>query len=288
MKARAFCPGHITGFFEICRADSVLATGSRGAGLCTTLGALSDVSLDTSDTQTINIEIDRVPREAEVTRQAVKRLIQERPVEVHIETFLDLPESQGFGMSAAGALSSCLAIAHLMGIDRQNAFEAAHAAEVECGAGLGDVSAIHRAGVTIREIPGLPPIGRVQRIEEAPDIVLAVVGPPIKTSGMLSDPAFAARINRSGSERVSDLLSHPTLQNLMRLASSFALETRLAQGSVLEAMEAASAAGDASMVMLGSSVFSVGRTEELESILREHGDVKRCGVDVEGVRIVGG
>ncbi|HUU07091.1 MAG TPA: sugar kinase, partial [Thermoplasmata archaeon] len=46
MRARAFCPGHITGFFEICRADNLLASGSRGGGLCTSLGALSDVGIE--------------------------------------------------------------------------------------------------------------------------------------------------------------------------------------------------------------------------------------------------
>jgi len=287
MRAKAFSPGHITGFFEICRSDDLMSTGSRGAGLCTDLGASSTVSVDAEGRRgSIGVTIDGEEREAEVTRRAIERLASDRPLHVQVDTTLQLPESQGFGMSAAGALSACLAFAHLEGIDRQRAFEAAHSAEVECGAGLGDVPAIYRSGVTVRELPGLPPIGRVHRIEEAPEVVLAVVGPPMKTSAMLTDAALVDRINRSGTVKVGELLAQPSVAHLMRLARDFASETGLAQGPVAEAIDAASAAGDASMVMLGNSVFAMGRTEELISILRERGEVRRCGVDVKGARVV--
>ena len=288
MRARAFCPGHITGFFEICRVDNLLASGSRGGGLCTSLGALSDVCIERCDYLTIDVDIDGEPREAEVTRAALGRLLGEEQLRVSVTTKLDLPESQGFGMSAAGALSACIAASHILGISRQMAFEATHIAEIECGAGLGDVSAIHCAGVTIRESPGLPPTGRVHRIEEAPEVVLAVVGPPIKTSDMLKDVELAQRVNRGGAGRVSQLLGRPTVDDLMRLASSFALETGLASERVIAAMEAASAAGAASMVMLGNSVFAIGRTEELVDILSAFGETRSCGVDSVGVRVLPG
>jgi pantoate kinase len=286
MRARAFCPGHVTGLFEICRAESVLATGSRGAGLCTTLGATSEVRIEEAAALTVNVIVNGAPSDAEVSVAAVRRLIPEERLLVRIDTRLDLPESQGFGMSAAGALSACAAVGHIMRIDRQRVFEAAHAAEIECGGGMGDVPALYRAGVTIREHPGLPPVGTVHRIDESPEVVLAVVGPPIKTSRMLSNPTLEARINRNGSEKVDELLSRPTVKDLMHLSSSFALETHLAQGRVVEAIKGASSAGMASMAMLGNSVFAVGRTQDLISALRGFGNVWSCGVDVEGTRIV--
>ncbi|MCJ2533142.1 MAG: hypothetical protein LN411_04385 [Candidatus Thermoplasmatota archaeon] len=286
MSARAFCPGHITGFFEICRMDNLLASGSRGGGLCTSLGALSEVSIEKADRLEIDVSIDGEPREAEVTRAALGHLLGDEQLHVNVITELDLPESQGFGMSAAGALSACIAASHSLGISRQNAFEATHFAEIECGAGLGDVPAIHRAGVTIRESPGLPPAGKIHRIEEAPEVVLAVVGPPIKTSDMLKDVELAQRINRGGAERVSQLLSRPTVDELMRLASSFTLETDLASERVIAAMDAASAAGVASMVMLGNSVFAIGRMEKLVDILSAFGEVKSCSVDSAGARVL--
>ncbi len=286
MRARAFCPGHITGFFEVCMAEDLLASGSRGGGLCTSLGALSDVTIERSDHLKIKVEIDGEPREAEVTRAALEHLLGEEPLHVDVATELDLPESQGFGMSAAGALSACIAASHILGIARQNAFEAAHVAEIECGAGLGDVPAVHRAGVTIRASPGLPPKGRVHRIEGAPEVVLAVVGSPIKTSEVLKDIELTQRINRAGAERVSRLLGRPTVDDFMRLASSFALETDLASEQVATAMDAASAAGAASMVMLGNSVFAIGRTAELADILSAFGEARSCGVDIAGARVL--
>lgn len=286
MRARAFCPGHITGFFEICRTDNLLASGSRGGGLCTSLGALSEVSIEKADRLEIDVSIDGESREAEVTRVALGHLLGEGKLHLSVSTKLDLPESQGVGMSAAGALSACIAASHSLGISIQKAFEATHVAEIECDTGLGDVPAIHRAGITIRELPGLPPTGKVHRIEETPEVVLAVVGPPIKTSKMLADVELAQLINRCGAERVSQLLSRPTVDDLMRLASSFTLETGLASERVIAAMDAASAAGVASMVMLGNSVFAIGRTEELVDILSAFGEVKSCSVDSAGARVL--
>jgi pantoate kinase len=285
MKARAFCPGHITGFFEICTADNVLATGSRGAGLCTTLGATSEVRVEDAKELTVEVSINGESIDADVTQSAVRHLVVGNGLLVRVDTTLELPVSQGFGMSAAGALSACIALAHILGIDRQKAFEAAHTAEVECGGGLGDVPAVHRAGVTIRGRPGLPPIGEVHRIEEELDVVLTTVGPPIKTSDMLTNPPCTARINRSGAVKVGQLLASPTVDNLMHLSSDFAIETRLATGPVTKAMKAASAAGVASMAMLGNSVFATGRTDELMSILSEFGEARLCGVDNVGARL---
>ncbi|HIH00789.1 TPA: GHMP kinase [Thermoplasmata archaeon] len=254
--------------------------------MCTTLGAISDVSVEQASEGAVEVSINGEPREAEVTRSAVECLTAGRHLRVTVETALELPESQGFGMSAAGALSTSVALANLLGIDRQKAFEAAHRAELDCGAGLGDVPALHRAGITIRDIPGLPPVGRVQRIEEEPDVLLATVGPPMKTSQILDDAESVARINRSGGRKVDRLLAEPTLSNLMRLSSEFAVETGLAQGRVLEAVRASERAGKTSMVMLGNSVFAIGRTEELTSILRDFGEVRHCGVDNVGPRLL--
>ena len=286
MRARAFCPGHVTGFFEVHRAEDSLSTGSRGAGFCTTLGATSDVSVQETDEVAVSINVNGESREADVTRSAVERMVAGRGLCVTVDTILELPESQGFGMSAAGALSASVALAELLGLDRQEAFEAAHYAEIKHGGGLGDVPALHRAGITIREVPGLPPKGRVDRIDEELDIIIAVVGPPMRTSQILNDAESVARINRSGHSKVERLLAEPTAANLVHLSSQFAIETDLAQGRVREAMEAAEPAGRASMVMLGNSVFAIGRTQELVSTLSGFGEVRRCGVDNVGPRLL--
>ncbi len=285
-EARAFCPGHITGFFEICRAKDLLSTGSRGAGLCLSLGATSTVSLVDSSTQSIEVSLNGKVSRAEVTKEAVSRVLGRRKNIVSIATTLDLPVSQGFGMSAAGALSASLATCAILREPRRKAFEAAHIAEIVRGGGLGDVSALYAGGITVRTKPGLPPIGKVIRIDGRPDLVLCVVGRRMLTKSVLSDPKKQKAINSFGSKRVDELLRKPTVERLMRSSRSFALESGLATNKTLEAMDAASKFGMASMSMLGNSVFAIGETDALERVLSDFGKTFRCSVDLTGPRVL--
>ena len=282
MRASAFCPGHITGFFEIREKEDLLSTGSRGAGLCLTLGATSIVKTKASPRQSIRVSIDGRRSRAEVTRTALKRLIGDKKLEVDVDTKLDLPQSQGFGMSAAGALSASVALAHLLGRTRQAAFEAAHIAELVNRCGLGDVSALHRGGMTIRQRAGLPPKGRVLRIKGEPEIVLCVLGGKLLTRTVLTNPSKRKAINASGSRKVDQIVRNPSVEELFRLSSEFAFETGLASRKTLEAMSAASRLGMASMAMLGNSVFAVGDTDGLRRVLSDFGEVWLCEVDAKG------
>ncbi len=286
MIAKAFCPGHITGFFQICEADDFLSTGSRGAGLCLSLGATSKVWVSDSRRQAIEVLIDGKKSKAAVTRMALRHLLGKDRLKVEVTTNLDLPQSQGFGMSAAGALSASLALSEVLGRNRQEAFEAAHIAEIVCKCGLGDVSAIYRGGMTIRKKPGLPPIGEVMRIDGTPEVVLAVVGKRLLTKSVLSDPAKRRAINEHGSKRIDELIENPTAERLMELSTSFAIESGLASKRVMGALDAASKLGMASMSMLGNSVFAIGDKKGLATVLADYGEVWVCKVDVKGPRII--
>jgi len=286
MERTAFCPGHVTGFFEICRSDDILSTGSRGAGLCLSLGATSKVAIEEEPRQKVAVRIVGSDSRGEVSREAVKHLIGERNLAVEVVTTLDLPMRQGFGMSAAGSLSAALAVADILGLPRQKAFEAAHVAEVQCSSGLGDVSAIHCGGIAIRKRAGLPPTGETMRVEGAPEVVLAVVGRGIRTKAVLTDPEKTKLINASGSRKVDELVEEPSVERLMRLSAEFARETGLASKQVLRAMEDTRTAGTASMSMLGSSVFAVGDTPSLACVLSDLGTVWTCSVDTKGPRTI--
>lgn len=283
-EARAFCPGHVTGFFEICRTGDLLSTGSRGAGLCLSLGATSKVSITESDRRTIEVTIDGKASRAPVTKEALMRLVGKKSLEIQVSTSLDLPEGQGFGMSAAGALSASIATCYILGEERRRAFEAAHAAEILKGGGLGDVSALQTGGIAVRKKPGLPPIGEVVRIEGSPEVVLCVVGRKMPTRDVLSDPARQRAINASGSKRVDELLRHLTLEKFMALSSEFAAESGLMSGKIPAAVDAASKIGMASMSMLGNSVFAIGDVSGLRRVLSGFGMTYACKVDTVGPR----
>lgn len=252
--------------------------------MCLSLGARSEVTIQPASRLSVTVTIDGVTDRAEVTRAAVKHLVGPGHYEVSVRTTLDLPQSQGFGMSAAGALSTSMALAKMLGLSRQKAFEAAHIAEIKTGCGLGDVSAIHRGGMTVRERPGLPPIGKVSRIPGTPKVVLAVVGRKLLTKSVLSDPVKARAINASGSAMVERMLERPNLENLMGLSKTFAIESGLASKKLAMAIGAAEEFGMASMAMLGNSVFAVGDLVRLKDALSEFGDAFTCTIDTNGPR----
>jgi pantoate kinase len=285
-EARAFCPGHVTGLFEICRKKDLISTGSRGAGLCLSLGARSEVSIAPSRVQRIRVEIDRRESEAPVTKEALRGLVGKSPLDIDVSTSLDLPVGQGFGMSAAGALSASVALCSILKENRRRAFEAAHVAEIVKGGGLGDVSALYRGGITIRKKPGLPPIGEVISIEGCPEVVLCVVGRRMLTKSVLSDLRKQSAINASGARQLDNLLKHPTLEELMAASFRFASESGLMSSRILEAVTAASEIGMASMSMLGNSVFAIGDMDGLGRALSKFGSTYECEVDTIGPRIL--
>ena len=78
MKSIAFAPGHISGFFEPVYNQDLSRTGSRGAGINITLGAISEVTAESSVTQNIEIIINNKKSNDPVINLAIKYLIGEK------------------------------------------------------------------------------------------------------------------------------------------------------------------------------------------------------------------
>lgn len=285
MRIETFCPGHITGFFQICEHKDVLRSGSRGAGLCVDLGAHSVVQMEEGNGE-VFVRMEGKEADLPVTVSAVSKVIEDRRVDVTVDARLDLPVGQGFGMSAAGALSAAHGASELLKLPFKVAIRAAHEAEVEHRTGLGDVAALSRGGITFRREEGVPPFGRIDRINAEPDVVLCVVGAPLSTAEVLGDAAKRARVNAVGKECVKRMALSPTLATLMRLSREFMSKTQLATGEVEEAVRAAEEYGPASMAMLGNSVFGVGASKDQDRILSERGQTFRTRVDWRGPRVI--
>jgi len=60
MKATAFAPGHISGFFEPIYNQDISRTGSRGAGINISLGAVSEVFAESSPNQDFKIYVNNI------------------------------------------------------------------------------------------------------------------------------------------------------------------------------------------------------------------------------------
>ncbi|MBN1860190.1 MAG: hypothetical protein JW840_01880 [Candidatus Thermoplasmatota archaeon] len=287
MKGIAFAPGHITAFFEpVFSRQGLDRSGSRGAGLSLSFGAVSQVIVKPASQQAIIVYINGNTASAPVTKLALTYLTGSMPLDVTVNTTLDLPLSQGFGMSAAGALSATLAFSDLLDLPRENAIRAAHYAEVHSRTGLGDVVASSFGGIEIRRKAGLPPWGVLEHIPGDYEVVLCVVGKKIETKKILTDSTKVHEIASYGRYCTKKLLQNPSLEHLFALAWEFTQHSHLADRLVLQAIKEAHPYGMASMCMLGNSVFAIGDTSQLCKSLSRFGKVFCCSVDTTGARVI--
>lgn len=287
MKAVAFAPGHISGFFEpIYHNQDMARTGSRGAGINVSLGALSEVVAENSDKQVFGFYLNDKKVESPVVRLALKYMLGKTPVHVVVKTDIELPLGQGFGISSACALSATYALANIIGVSTTEAMKASHFAEVQLRTGLGDVMASCFGGIEIRKEAGLPPWGIIEHIPGKFDLVLCVIGSKLDTKKVLSDPTKTNGIVEYGKFCTKKLLENPCIENLFLLSQIFTEKTNLADKQVLDAIKAANNFGMASMCMLGNSVFAIGKTNELCQILSKFGKVFVCSVDECGARLL--
>jgi len=287
MKAIAFAPGHISGFFEpIYHQNDFNRTGSCGAGINISLGAYSEVTAENSKKQEIQIYFNGKKSNAPVTMLALKYLLKDNPLKITVKTKLVLPIGQGFGMSAAGALSATYALTKITNISETDAMKASHFAEIKLRTGLGDVIASCFGGVEIRKTAGLPPWGLIEHIPGNFNLVLCVIGKKLDTKKILSDRFKADKIIEYGNYCTKKLLEKPSIENLFSLSQVFTEKTNLAEKKVIEAINNANNYGKASMCMLGNSVFAMGKTKELYKLLMNYGRVYICNVDQAGARVL--
>ena len=286
MRATAFAPGHISGFFEPIYTQDITRTGSRGAGINVSLGSVSHVIAENSSKQDLEIYINNKRSNAPVIRLALKYLLGEIPIKVVVKTKYELPMGQGFGMSAAGALSATYSLAKIIGVSTNDALKASHFAEVKLKTGLGDVMASFFGGIEIRKSAGLPPWGIIEHIPGKGDLVLCVIGKKLDTKKILEDSEKANKIIDYGKYCTKRLLERPSVENLFSLSQIFTKNTNLANEHVLKAIKTANKFGLASMCMLGNSVFAMGKTEDLCNVLSPLGKVFVSSIDEYGARVL--
>src|SRR2546430_1248786 len=197
-EGEAFCPGHATAFFEVHEDPDPRAKGSRGAGLSLSLGVKTVARVREATRSSLDIIVNERHQKAEVTQRVAEKLTGPRSLEIKILSETPLPVSQGFGVSAAAALSTALALNEALGEGRprDELVAIAHETEVECGTGLGDVVPASLGGMDLRWKPGAPGYGEVRTFPVQADLLLAVLGPEIPTKSILRDATKVVAINR--------------------------------------------------------------------------------------------
>ncbi|MFQ6136592.1 MAG: pantoate kinase [Candidatus Hydrothermarchaeales archaeon] len=290
MKARAFAPGHITGFFAIFEHPEILETGSRGCGVVIDKGVHTEVALKDAEKNEVGVRVDDEICECPVTKTVVEEVLKlaESTYAVEVSHRLDAPMKYGFGTSASGALSTGLALNKALGLDLSlnQIGEIAHHSEVTNRTGLGDVIAECEGGVVIREREGAPGIGRVSKIPCGDYVVALLVGEELETKSVLNDAQKKEKINSIGEACLRMLLKTPTVENFLKLSKGFATETGMLEGEVKRTIGKLEERGIvSSMMMLGNSVFTITDVPEMVYEATEFKYVI-AEIDYRGARLI--
>jgi pantoate kinase len=287
-QGEAFCPGHVTAFFEVCENPDPRKKGSRGAGLSLSLGVTTMARVRETSKRSLQVLVNGRATKAEVTEAAARNVLGNRSYEVKILSETPLPVAQGFGVSAAAALSTTLALDDALGLGlrREELVSLAHVTEVECGTGLGDVVPASLGGMDLRLQPGAPGHADVRRFEVHKNLLLVIVGPQLLTKSVIRNSEKVMAINRQGRACVREFETNPAFERLFDLGNRFAERTGLASRSILEAVRASRMFGRATMAMLGNSIFAEAGREELGALYMKYGTMMRCEVDNEGARVI--
>ncbi len=297
----AFSPGHITGIFRIHdQPEDPLRKGSWGAGVSIARGVTTTVHIRNSSKNSFKIRINgETAKSAMVSGHVINIFLSwaKKNYKIVVDHDVGIPIGSGFGSSGAGALSLALALneAFGMGLSRVKAAQAAHIAEVECKTGLGTVIAEASGGLEIRIEPGGPGVGEVRKIPVEDYYVVACVSfGPISTKEVLNDEELRQRINEFGGKLLGQLTAEPKPYTFMKLSREFAEHIGLISPRIRKVLrETASEGLTCSMAMLGESVFSLVKRDDLEELLKifrkhapsEH-SIIASEIDLRGARLL--
>lgn len=306
--AKAFSPAGISSFFEICdtKADGSPITdfekiGARGGGFGIQKGVATEVHVSEAETNCIHVSINgRDAPEAETTKTVAQMLLDKvsETYDVIVKHDVEIPIGAGFGSSAAGALSTSLALSKALGLSLtyNQIGRIAHVAEVKCKTGLGTVGPLMLGGCIITLEPGAPGIAIIDRIPITMNyaIVAGIFG-PIPTREMLSSHEKRLAVNRWGDKTLKKILSQPSLENFLVCCREFAEKTGFMTERVKRLLKLAAKAGavGAAQNMLGEAVHALTTLENVENVVQAFKQVLPqekilwSQIDIQGARLLG-
>ena len=307
---RGHCGGHITLFFTIedMLSDPV-AQGSRGAGICLKDGVEAIAKGEDGEGKII-VRFQDGDYTSAMYDDVLEELVGEVPeiglFDWELNIRMALPASQGFGMSASGAIASAISFQRAIGIPHEEclrrAFLIAHIVERKRSSGLGDTTALSSGGVERRISAGSPFSGDfLDRgpgvaegwATETPVLLVWNAKTGKHTSKYIDNPDWRAKISDAGSSsmeiigegdwdsrRWSELID----QSLI-FANDSGLEFDASRSEIIVAANGAirdsgfSESLSAMLCMLGESVVIVPNDSldegewlgELSSVLEERG-----------------
>jgi pantoate kinase len=261
--AKAFSPGHITGFFEIPAVQGdPLYRGSRGAGFSVDRGIATTVQLYEGKPGSKVLINDKIakPREAEVSQWVVDQYMKDfdRPYFVRVEHEIDIPVGFGLGSSGAAALSLSYALNEVLGsrLTRIGAAQLAHQAEIACRTGLGTVIAEFVGGFEMRTEAGAPGIGMVESMPLGGHKAVILCISPISTKAFLA--GRMGEINGLGGKMLRRLSESRSIDDFLSMSFQFAQTLGLTGGRCAGPISALRNRGFVgSVALFGETVFTI-------------------------------
>jgi pantoate kinase len=301
-KTRAFSPGHITGFFQICdNSETLLEKGSRGAGVSVTRGVTTTIEVKPAKATKIKVSINGdLSSPAPVSHTIVARFLELVPTkayEIQINHQVELPIGSGFGTSGAGALSLALAMKEAIELDlsKLEAAQIAHIAEVQHRTGLGTVIAELVGGIEIRSVAGGPGVGQVETLPNINEYrVMCLPFGPIPTPLHLNNPNSRKLINERGGLLTDALRANPTVSNFLEYSRNFAEHIGIITKRVDAVLQDADEEGIVcSSAIFGENVFSIVVPDQIQDLTRifdrhkiSENQLMVMEIDCEGARVL--
>lgn len=306
-SAEAFSPGGISSFFEICDREKngnpisdLEKVGARGGGFGIQKGVTTYVNISEAERNNVQVVInEKIAPEAETTKTVVKTILDkvDRAYNVVVKHKVEIPIGAGFGSSAAGALTTALALSKALGLKLtyNQLGRIAHVAEVKCKTGLGTVGPLMLGGCIITLEPGAPGIALIDRIPISTDYVIVVgVFGPIPTKEVLSSPEKRLAINKWGRKTLEKILAEPSLENFLACCREFAEKTGFVTERIRALMKLADKADavGAAQNMVGEAVHALTTSENAEKVVQAFKQVLPeqkilvSQVDVQGARLL--
>lgn len=280
-SASAFCPAGISSFFQAETTESPPTTiegacriGARGGGFILEKGVYTQITVTPASTNQVEVTINgqRAP-EAKVTQDVCQLLLHTLGTTYRLQVHhkVEVPIGAGYGASAAGAVSTAMALnsALKLNLTLNRIGQFAHFAEIRCATGLGSVSGVIRGGMILILEPGAPGYDRVDWIplDPAYRIVTASFAPISKTNIIFSKKALQV-VNREGQRVLNQVQENPSPTHFMRRCLGFAkkvgfLTPRVA--NVLERVQKAGAIG-ATQNMIGEAFHALVHMDSVDSV----------------------
>jgi len=282
-RASAFCPAGISSFFQAVTPDlppktmqDAYTVGARGGGFILEKGVYTQVKVEPTESTEIEVTINgKNAPEAKVTCEVCQLLLDEieGSYRIQVDHEVEVPIGAGYGASAAGAVSTTMALSRALGmhlsLNRIGQF--AHFAEIRCATGLGSVSGVIRSGMILILEPGAPGYDRVDWLPLDPSHrIITASFAPISKEDIIFSPNALQAVNREGAKVLQQILANPTPECFMKLCNKFAnkvgfLSERIAD--VLEKVIDAGALG-ATQNMIGDAFHALVDVDSVDSVIQ--------------------